>query len=151
MNLLVVRSAFGDKATEGTLFVDGVRECCTLEPRFRPGEDETIASVKIAGKTAIPDGTYGVVITFSPKFGRDMPLLTGVPDFEDVRIHPGNSDVDTEGCILLGEAFVTGDFISGSRVAFDAFFPKLQAAIAAGEPVKIMLQKTDYFITPVKE
>lgn len=141
MKLLVVRSAFGDKATEGTLFVDGVRECCTLEPTFRAGEDENIAAVKVKGKTAIPDGTYGVTITFSPKFGRDMPLLTGVPDFEDVRIHIGNSHVDTEGCILLGETVVNGDFISGSRAAFGAFFPKLQAAIAAGDVVTIEARK----------
>jgi hypothetical protein len=141
MNLLVVRSAFGDKATEGTLFVDGVRECCTLEPTFRDGEDENIAAIKVTGKTAIPDGTYGVTINFSPKFECDMPLLTGVPDFEDVRIHPGNSDVDTEGCILLGETVVNGDFIAASRVAFDAFFPKLQAAIASGDTVTVTVQK----------
>ena len=141
MNLLVMRSAYGDKATEGTLFVDGVRECCTLEPVFRVGEDQDIAAVKVQGKTAIPDGTYGVTISYSPKFGCDMPLLTGVPDFEDVRIHPGNSDVDTEGCILLGETVVNGDFIGASRVAFDAFFPKLKAAIAAGDVVQISLAK----------
>jgi Family of unknown function (DUF5675) len=143
MHLLVTRSAFGDKATEGTLFVDGARECCTLEPTFRAGEDENIVAVKVKGKTAIPDGTYGLTISFSPKFGREMPLLTGVPDFEDVRIHTGNSDVDTEGCILLGEQVVDGDFIAGSRVAFNAFFPKLQAAIAAGERVTITVRKAN--------
>ena len=100
MDPLVMRSAYGDKATEGT--AASLMGCARVlhagdagVARGRGTVD--IAAVKVRGETAIPDGTYGCDHhAMSPKFGCDMPLLTGVPDFEDLRIHPGNSDVDTE-------------------------------------------------------
>ena len=120
-------------ATLGFLTINGARECFTLEPEVREVAGQPVASWKIAGKTAIPVGTYNVTIDFSPKFGQAMPLLEGIPDFAEVRIHPGNTDADTEGCFLLGLTSPGGDFIGNSRAAFDSFFPKLQAAISAGD------------------
>lgn len=51
---------------------------------------------------AIPDGTYGVVFTFSPHFNYITPILLRVPGRTDIRIHPGNTFVDSLGCILVG-------------------------------------------------
>lgn len=115
--------------TIGRLFVDGAPFCYTLEDVVRSGP-------KVFGQTAIPAGLYQVVITHSPHFGRDLPLLANVPGFEGVRIHPGNVAADTEGCILVGMD-KGADSIGRSRLAFDALFPKLQAAINAGEGVVI--------------
>ena len=62
--------------------------------------------------------------------------------FEGIRIHSGNTDVDTEGCLLVGTTWGGGDFIGNSVVAFNHLFPQLQAAIAAGESVTIEIQDT---------
>jgi hypothetical protein len=101
--------------------VDDEFECYTLEDRQR--------MVKIHGKTAIPDGRYEVTISQSSRFGRELPLLLNVPNFEGVRIHPGNTAEDTEGCILVGET-TSGTSIGKSKVAFERLFDKLKAASA---------------------
>ena len=100
--------------TEGVLTDEnGKRLADTLEPQWRAlakGEK------KVAGKTAIPEGTYDVVVTKSPRFGTDLPLLVGVAGFEGIRMHAGNNaEYDSEGCILLGERNGPGSIIN-SRV-----------------------------------
>jgi hypothetical protein len=121
MNITVARKEFTEKSTIGDLLIDGEFECFTLEDCVRP--------VKIKGMTAITAGVYEVVINFSERFKRPLPLLLKVPDFEGVRIHPGNTDADTEGCILVGR-MKQPDFIGESRVAFEALFTKMQDAAA---------------------
>ncbi len=128
MQLVLTRKTFTDTSTIGELTVDGAFQCFTLEdvPRDR----------KIPGKTAIPAGTYEVIINHSPKFGRDMPRLLDVPGFEGILIHFGNKPEDTDGCILVGSS-EGKDFIGSSRVAFDALFAKLAKAVRGGEAVAI--------------
>lgn len=108
-----------DDSTIGELFIDGIFECFTLEDKERP--------VKIKGETAIAKGTYKVIINQSNRFKRLLPLLIDVPDFEGVRIHSGNSNHDTEGCILVGQTR-NKNYIGQSRKAFDKLFKKMQAA-----------------------
>jgi hypothetical protein len=118
MELKLVRSEFTEKSTIGELFVNNKFECFTLEDKVRP--------LKVMGVTAIPAGEYEVIISFSNRFQRPLPLLLKVPDFEGIRIHPGNTDKDTQGCILVGQ--IKGkDFLGQSRDAFNALFKKLQA------------------------
>lgn len=60
--------------------------------------------------SCVPPGVYDVEWTDSPRFGRPMYVLTGVPDRSGIRMHPGNlaGDVDAglishfAGCIGLG-------------------------------------------------
>ena len=99
LKLLLVREIKTAKQTHGRLFkVDenGKREflCYTLEDAERP--------VKIKGETAIPTGTYTVIVTMSPRFKKELPLIMNVPNFSGVRFHGGNTEQDTEGCPLLG-------------------------------------------------
>jgi len=135
MKLKVERKWFSDKATIGTLSVDGEYEAFVLEDAVR--EDGRIVQAwKLPGCTAIPMGVYTVIVTPSVRFKRDLPLLCNVPGFEGVRIHPGNGPEDTEGCLLVGSS-KGQDVVFESRKAFDKLFPKIQAAIAAGETITI--------------
>lgn len=120
MKLRLTREFFMADCTLGRLFVDDEFECYTLEPVVR--------DVKIDGCTAIPKGFYKILINFSNHFKTELPLILNVPGFQGVRIHPGNTDKDTEGCILVGKTRGEGDFIGQSRVAFEALFTKMKAA-----------------------
>lgn len=107
----------GTNATIGTLSIDGVFFCHTLEDPVRDS--------KVYGQTAIPAGTYKVAITMSPRFKRELPLLLDVPNYTGVRIHPGNTAADTEGCILVGN-FLKDDFITNSRKTFDSLLERMK-------------------------
>lgn len=76
------------------------------------------------GKTAIPAGFYLVQITYSPRFKVPLPLVEDVPGFTGIRIHAGNTDEDTEGCILVGRTS-HADAIGESRLALEALMAKL--------------------------
>lgn len=134
MNLLLKRSRSTSVSTPGALFVDGDFECYTIE--------DVVRQTKIHGQTAIPAGRYHLIINQSNRFKRLLPLLLDVPEFEGVRIHPGNTAADTEGCILVGDV-PQGDFLGSSRVAFDRLFAKLKAAFDAGQQIILTIEACD--------
>jgi hypothetical protein len=118
MKLLLKRVALQETYTVGHLYIDDVKFCDTLEDKVRaPG-------VKVFGQTAIPAGKYKVVITFSQRFQRRLPLLLNVPMFDGIRIHPGNTAIDTHGCILVGINDVKGQ-IHQSKMTFDQLYKRM--------------------------
>jgi len=119
MKITIKRLHKTEHSTIGELSIDGKFECYTLEDVER--------EVKIKGETAIPKGTYIVGITLSSRFKRLLPILANVPNFEGVRIHSGNTNHDTEGCILVG-ATRSIDYVGNSRLAFEKLFKKMQLA-----------------------
>lgn len=121
MNLILQRKWATKVSTIGELSIDGKFECFVLEDVVRPD------GVKVDGKTAIPAGTYKVIVDMSTRFKRPMPHILDVKNFSGVRIHSGNVSENTEGCLLLGRTRQV-DFIGESKLAFEAFFPKLQQA-----------------------
>ncbi len=131
MNIEVVRKTFTDHSSIGSLYIDGRWQCYTLEDVDRQiqaaGFIEWNANLKIEKQTAIPYGTYELIINFSNRFNKEMPLLIGVPDFSGVRIHSGNTEEDTEGCILVGK-FKNPNEINGSRDAFAELMKILKPA-----------------------
>ena len=109
MKLHLQRTERGDCYTMGRLAIDGVAFCDTLEPTDRHLEAATMRpEQKVFGQTAIPTGTYPVVLTYSPRFKCTLPLIQDVPHFEGIRIHTGNSATDTSGCILVGRRHHSG-------------------------------------------
>jgi hypothetical protein len=135
VNLRLVREPSFAGATLGVLFVDGRFECFVLEDVIRECAGP-VASWKVPGKTAIPSGRYRVIITQSARFRRRLPLLVGVPGFTGIRIHPGNTIEDTEGCLLPGR-FRAAQRVGDSRLAFEALFLKIDQAAARGEAIWI--------------
>ncbi len=134
MKVRIARRWFTEHSTIGQLYLDDLEECFTLEDRVRadPKPATPANEAKVLGRTAIPAGRYRVVITRSRRFKADLPELLDVPGFTGIRIHAGNTDEDTAGCILVGR-IREPDRISASRSALDALLPKLRAGIAAGE------------------
>lgn len=122
MILTLKRQTFTETSTIGSLLVDDVFECYSLEDRSRLPEEP-----KVPCKTAIPYGSYQVVMTNSRRFGKLLPELLGVPNFTGVRIHSGNKAEDTEGCILVGGT-KSADWISDSTVALHSLMDKLRKA-----------------------
>jgi hypothetical protein len=119
MILPLLRAYIKAEYTIGHLYYNGERLCDILEDPVRdlnkdgdlndPGEE------KIYGNTAIPYGMYEVIITHSPKFKRDLPLLVNVSHFDGIRIHGTKGKVatnkNTHGCLIPGENKVRGGVI----------------------------------------
>lgn len=139
MRITVKRDKFNRTQTLGKLYIDGKFECYTLEDTMREVPGHPVTSWKIPGETAIPRGEYSVSITLSIRFKKMLPNLFGVPGFEGVRLHAGNTEADTEGCILLGDIrFAT--YIGASRIAVARVQAKIQAAQDRKEQVTIVIE-----------
>lgn len=123
MRLELQRRWFTESSTVGKLLGPRMENLgFVLEDRFRLPWDS-----KVAGRTCIPCGEYPIVITHSPRFGVEMPLLLNVPGFSGVRIHPGNTPADTEGCLLPGLER-DADRVLQSREAYTRLFQLLDAS-----------------------
>lgn len=126
------RRIYTAKSTIGELLLDNEFQCNTLEDTVRdPNKDGKLSKdEKVYGKTAIPAGKYEVVISYSNKFKKKLPLLLNVPHYKGIRIHPGNTELDSLGCILVGKYDPeVPDFVGASRAAFNDLMPKLEKVI----------------------
>jgi len=115
--LYLRRKLFSDKSTIGDLFLDGKFICHTLEDKTR--------RLKVYGETAIWAGKYEVVLSFSNRFQKYLPLILNVKKYRGIRIHKGNAPSDTLGCILVGDKLAK-DLIYESRQAFERLMPLIE-------------------------
>ena len=117
--------------TIGRLYIDGEYFCDTLEDCDRGLDqgmtDEEIRRLKIYGKTAIPTGTYRVVLTYSNRFRKVLPEILSVKGYSGVRIHTGNVPEDTLGCILVGRNTKKG-MVTESRKMFAPLLDMMRKA-----------------------
>jgi hypothetical protein len=108
---IVRDSASPLRPTTGEMLIEGEHFCWTLEDPWKNNEPNV---------SCIPTGTYSIISTLSVRFSREMPRLIGVPGRTGILVHPGNTDRDTEGCILVGEKRLGVDLLN-SRHAFNRF------------------------------
>ena len=138
MKIDVKRFEYGQSYTISKLFVDGKFVCLVLEDGAREVQGIPVNQWKVDGETAIPKGTYKVVMDFSQRFQKITPHILDVPGFEGIRIHCGNTSHDTKGCLLLGTSWSGGDFVGQSQAAMASF---LQAI--SGHEEDLVLQIGD--------
>ena len=128
MRLTLKRIANKKDYCIGRLYINGVYFCDTLEDVDRGLDDsmteEEIKEKKIYGKTAIPTGIYTVLLTYSPKYKKVMPLINNVKGYSGIRIHSGNTAKDTLGCLLVGKNTKVG-MVTDSRNTYNALYKRL--------------------------
>ena len=148
MKLEVLRFSSDNDSTLGALFdVTEKRKflCFTLEDEFR--------EVKVSGETRIPSGTYNITLRtvggfnqrYDDKFGTDfnkgMLWVRDVPGFEYILIHIGNTDDNTDGCLLVGDSqtqnITKNGFIGSSTDAYTRIYPPIADVLVDGGKVTI--------------
>lgn len=133
MKLVLTRDVLANEFTLGTLKADGRHIGFTCEDKDRRLENE---GEKVYGRTAIPRGTYKVILTFSHRFQRVMPEVLNVPEFEGIRIHGGNTAEDSLGCPLLGlQRTQTG--VAKCKEVNQKLIDMIQDCEDRGEPVTL--------------
>ena len=114
--------------------------CDTLEPTWR---DYANGAYKVKGRSAIPEGRYAVVISWSPKFKQWLPILLGGPEFnkkwQGIRIHAGNTAKDTQGCILVGRNQLVGQLLESRKWLYE-LKQKIVEAKGRGEAVWLTIK-----------
>ena len=136
MELVLERKWKKSNYTIGILLIDNKKFCEVIEDKDRGLKDsmtsEQIKLIKKPNMTAIPTGTYDVTLdVFSSKFGNipfykkvcngKLPRLLNVKGFEGILIHCGNTQLDTSGCLIVGENKVKGKVIN-SKITFEKLY-----------------------------
>ena len=146
MVIKVKRFKSNGDATAGRFYVNGVYMCDSLEDEKR--------TVKVKGETRIPSGSYKVILRTEgtthekylkrfPDFHKGMLWLQDVPNFEYILIHIGNTEKDTEGCILIGSLVESHDgslTLIDSTSAYKKIYPMIAAALERGGNVTIEVE-----------
>jgi len=131
LELYLERDMMLPNRTLGKLSINGVHECFICE--------DAVRDTKVHGQTAIPAGRYEIVITLSKRFKRELPLLLNVPNYAGIRIHSGNTEAHTEGCLLPGRTRNdTGVF--SSVLATNELILKIRTALSEGRKVFITIK-----------
>lgn len=153
MRLKLIRKYKKDTYTIGQLLVDGAFFCNTLEDKDRGLTRDmplpVIKAAKVYGETAIPAGVYDIDMeTRSPKYagvewyrklnGGYMPTICEVPGYTRVLIHPGNTPLDTMGCVLVGQNKVKGQLVN-SRATFARLYKLMKDAHDRGEDITLQI------------
>lgn len=153
MELIVDRKWKRQSYTISNLTIDGKWFCNVLEDADRGLDDSMslskIKELKKPSITAIPKGTYEITLdVISPRFctktfykqvcDGKLPRLLNVKGFEGILIHAGNTDKDTDGCLLVGQNKVKGQVIN-SQATFKELYKLLKDKHNKGEKITIKI------------
>ena len=150
METKIIRVAQGKESTLSQLYINDIFQCYLLEDKIR--------EVKIFSETAIPSGFFSLKLNthgaknvdYKKAFGKlheGMIEITGLPNFNFVYIHTGNTIKETAGCPLCGFGFqfVDGNYqVAQSVAAYKMVYPKL-VALAKVENNKITIENNFQF------
>lgn len=139
MELLLDRKHLKSNYTIGNLFINGKFYCNIIEDVVRDINKNgsfDCGEFKISGHTAIPYGKYEIQVTYSPKFKRKLPLLLNVKHFEGIRIHRGNTEKDSSGCLIPGENTKRGMVLNSTKYELE-LTDLIESANKKGEKVII--------------
>ena len=155
MKLILKRIYTCNRYTIGHLYVNNEYVCDTLEDCDRGLDSNmpllTILNTKIKDQTAIPCGTYNILMNVvSPKYSKrqyymdvckgKVPRLDNVPGYSGVLIHVGNDQDDTSGCILVGQNKIKGK-VMNSKSTFEKLYPMLKKAYNNGEKITLTITR----------
>lgn len=140
MELELTRHWHFETNTISVFYVGEIAECFVLEDKVREVAGKPVSEWKVAGQTAIPEGRYRVLWTFSNRFQRFTLELQNVSGFTGIRIHAGNTAADTEGCLLTGRVADLDGSVSKSKVALAQLEAKIVPIINGGEEVWITVR-----------
>lgn len=106
MELKLIRKEFLPDRVLGELYINDEFFSYTLEDTDRDlYKDDPVSKLKdakIAKRTAIPYGRYRIMLSYSVKLKRFLPLLLDVPQWRGIRMHAGANPDHSSGCPLVG-------------------------------------------------
>ena len=141
MKLELKRIALKPNYTIGKLFINGTYYCDTIEDKVidlnKNGKFDDGLN-KVMHQTAIPYGTFKVVVNHSPKFNRELPRLLDVPYFEGILIHNGSDQNSSSGCIIVGENKTVGK-VTNSTFYMNNLTARIKDAQNKGETTTITI------------
>lgn len=136
MYLTMFREPSKNGATLSKLFNGLTFLMDVLEDEVREEKGVPVADWKEKGRTAIPAGKYQITLENSSRFGPDTMTVNDVDGFEYIRIHAGNTQFDTEGCLLVGQRN-SDSTVAMSRINLIKLKDIVVPAIKSGDEVYI--------------
>ena len=157
MKLLLKRIYTCKDYTIGHLYIDGQYAMDTIEDCDR-GLDSNmplskLQQLKIKDITAIPTGTYTILMSYSPKFaktkfglkyGGKVPQIMNVPAWEGVRIHPANYASELSGCVAPGLNKIKGAVLESTICYYKLMDNYIMPAINKGEKITLTIDNSKY-------
>tara|TARA_R110002050_G_scaffold3382_9_gene17828 strand:+ start:3275 stop:4078 length:804 start_codon:yes stop_codon:yes gene_type:complete len=149
--ITVLRYVDDGNTTLGLMFINKTFFAYTLE--------DTHNDEKIPGGTRIPEGHYqlGINEQLSPltkkyrnrfNWFSNHIEIKGIPNYDKVYIHIGNSHKDTKGCILIADGVNAGQtekMILQSQKAYERFYKNIIPKINQNEPMAINILNEEWF------
>lgn len=140
MKLLLRRLYRKESYIIGKLYIDDEYFCDVVEDKDRGLTQDMplseINKIKVMHETAIPYGTYKVILSYSPKFKRILPAILKVPGFEGIRIHNGKDKNSSSGCLIVGKNTIKGGVTSSKE-----YLEKLITILKTANTIEIKITK----------